>query len=129
MGLRFLAGRVVGVSACSRSLWFARIVGQARDSHRQMFANHFKLNPCHQLCIHQQGKVTANFPLRIQHPTGGKTPRNFGIDPSGAYLLAENQDSGTIVVLRIDPKTGKLAPTGHEIEVPMPVCAKFMIVE
>lgn len=64
-----------------------------------------------------------------QQPTGGKTPRNFGIDPSGAYLLAENQDSGTIVVFHIDPKTGKLSPAGHQIEVPMPVCAKFMTVD
>ncbi|HUY35145.1 MAG TPA: lactonase family protein [Pirellulales bacterium] len=64
-----------------------------------------------------------------QQPTGGKTPRNFGIDPSGAYLLAENQDSGTIVVFHIDPKTGKLSPAGHQIEVPMPVCAKFMTLE
>ena len=59
-------------------------------------------------------------------PTQGKTPRNFAIDPTGAYLLAENQDSNTIVVLHIDPKTGELTPTGNSIEVPSPVCAKFI---
>ncbi|HEV3004545.1 MAG TPA: lactonase family protein [Pirellulales bacterium] len=71
------------------------------------------------------GKLTA----LGQQPTEGKTPRNFGIDPSGAYLLAENQDSGTIVVFSIDPTTGKLSPTGHTMEVPSPVCAKFMTME
>jgi len=33
-------------------------------------------------------------------PTGGKTPRNFALDPTGRYLLAANQGSGTVVVLR-----------------------------
>ena len=28
-------------------------------------------------------------------PTGGKTPRNFAIDPSGRWLVAANQDSNT----------------------------------
>lgn len=55
-----------------------------------------------------------------------KTPRNFGIDPTGAYLLVANQDSNSIVVFRIDAKTGGLAPTGPVVEVPKPVCVKFM---
>lgn len=61
-------------------------------------------------------------------PTGGKTPRNFGIDPSGRFLLAANQDSNSIHVFKIDPETGKLTPTGSSIEVPMPVCVKFLLV-
>ncbi|MGC9330079.1 MAG: lactonase family protein, partial [Candidatus Hinthialibacter sp.] len=55
----------------------------------------------------------------------GKTPRNFAIDPTGAYLLAANQNSNSIVSLRIDPQTGKLTPTGFTTEVPNPVCLKF----
>jgi len=52
--------------------------------------------------------------------TGGKTPRNFNI--CGNFLLAANQDSGTVVVLKIDEATGSLTPTGSSIKVPMPVC-------
>jgi 6-phosphogluconolactonase len=59
-------------------------------------------------------------------PTGGKTPRNFGIDPDGKFLLAANQDSNTITVLGIDPRTGKLQGTGHSIDIPRPVCVKFL---
>jgi 6-phosphogluconolactonase len=59
-------------------------------------------------------------------PTQGKTPRNFGIDPTGAYLLAANQNSDSIVGFRIDPKTGALTPTGQSVEVPSPVCVKFV---
>jgi 6-phosphogluconolactonase len=58
--------------------------------------------------------------------TQGQTPRNFGIDPTGRYLLAANQGSDTVVVFRIDPETGGLKPTGGSVEVPKPVCVKFV---
>ena len=58
--------------------------------------------------------------------TQGKTPRNFGIDPTGNFLLAANQDAGGVVVFRIDANTGKLTPTGDKLDVPFPVCVKFM---
>ena len=63
-----------------------------------------------------------------QVSTQGKTPRNFGIDPTGSYLLAANQDSNSIVVFAIDRKTGRLTPTGQILEVPSPVCVKFLAV-
>ncbi|MDE0449694.1 MAG: lactonase family protein [Spirochaetaceae bacterium] len=54
--------------------------------------------------------------------TQGRTPRNFALDPSGALLLAANQDSGTIVTFHVDAATGLLRPTGHVAAVPSPVC-------
>ncbi len=57
-----------------------------------------------------------------------KTPRNFGIDPSGRFLLVANQDGDSVVVFRIDPKTGELVPTETVVEVPKPVCVKFVAV-
>ena len=59
-------------------------------------------------------------------PTGGKTPRNFAIDPTGSWLLAANQDSNEIVIFRIDRKTGQLNPTRESLQVPSPVCLKFV---
>ncbi|HVU88364.1 MAG TPA: lactonase family protein [Pirellulales bacterium] len=58
--------------------------------------------------------------------TGGKTPRNFNIDPDGKFLLAANQDSDTITVFKVDPQTGKLEPTAHSIDIPKPVCIRFL---
>jgi 6-phosphogluconolactonase len=58
--------------------------------------------------------------------TQGKNPRNFGIDPTGSFLLAANQNSNNIVVYRIDAKTGRLTPTGQMVDVPAPVCVKFL---
>lgn len=63
----------------------------------------------------------------VQHePTGGSTPRAFGIDPSGAFLLAANQKSDSVTVHRIDQATGRLTATGHTAEVGSPVCVKFV---
>jgi len=61
--------------------------------------------------------------------TQGKEPRSFEIDPTGKLLFAANQHSDNIVVFRIDEKIGKLTPTGKVLDVPTPVCVKFMAVE
>jgi 6-phosphogluconolactonase len=58
--------------------------------------------------------------------TQGKFPRHFAIDLTGKYLLAANQDSGTIVIFSIDQETGALTPTGGVVNVPAPVCVRFI---
>lgn len=52
--------------------------------------------------------------------SGGRTPRNFAL--IGGMLLAANQNSGNIVSFRIDSETGRLIPTGNELDVTSPVC-------
>ena len=64
-----------------------------------------------------------------QVSTQGQTPRNFRIDPTGSYLLAANQDSHSVVVCRIDPKSGRLTPTDQRVEIFLQVCVKFLAVE
>jgi 6-phosphogluconolactonase len=59
-------------------------------------------------------------------PTGGSTPRNFAIDPSGRWLLAANQRSNSIVTFAIDPSKGTLTPNGAKLAVPRPVCVAFV---
>ena len=71
--------------------------------------------------VKRYGKLTA----LGQTPINGKTPRNFNIDPSGKWLLAAGQGSGTITVFKIDEATGKLTQTGEPVAVPSPVCIKF----
>ncbi len=61
-----------------------------------------------------------------QVPSGGKTPRNFNIDPTGSFLLAANQNSGNVVVFAINKKSGRLKPTGQSIEVASAVCVEFV---
>jgi 6-phosphogluconolactonase len=66
-------------------------------------------------------------PTPIEHvSTLGKTPRNFRIDPTGRWLFAANQSSGTVQLFRIDPTTGRLTASGQSFEVSSPVCVKFL---
>ncbi len=55
-------------------------------------------------------------------PTGGKTPRNFWLDPRGEFVIVANQDSDNLVVFRRNASTGMLTATGHELKIPAPVC-------
>lgn len=54
-------------------------------------------------------------------PCGGRTPRNFSIEPEGQFLLVGNQDSDEIVMFEIDRQTGALEKV-DQIVVPTPVC-------
>jgi len=60
----------------------------------------------------------------IQH-TRGATPRHFGFDGSGQWLVTANQDSNCISVFHFNLATGRLDWTGHEYAVPSPnfVCS------
>jgi len=78
------------------------------------------------IAIFRVDETTGALTAAGHQPTGGSTPRNFGIDPTGRFLLAANQASNTVVVFRIDAETGALNPTGGKIDVPMPVCVRFL---
>lgn len=63
----------------------------------------------------------------VQHQaTGGKWPRNFAVDPTGQFLLVANQNTDNIVVFRLNQQNGQLTPTGHTLELPLPVCLKLI---
>ncbi|WP_339281599.1 lactonase family protein [Paenibacillus sp. FSL H8-0282] len=56
--------------------------------------------------------------------TGGRTPRNFAI--IGDKLLAANQNSDNITSFSIDSESGRLIPTGNELEMKSPVCVQVL---
>ncbi len=63
----------------------------------------------------------------IEHtPSGGEWPRDFVLDPSGAFLVASNQHTGNLVLFARDQETGKLTKLDSEVEVPEVVCVKFL---
>ena len=63
----------------------------------------------------------------VEHvSTEGDWPRNFTIDPAGKFLLVANQRSDNVVIFNIDQHTGRLTPTGHNEQIPSPVCLKFL---
>lgn len=48
----------------------------------------------------------------------GKSPRTFGIDPTGRWLLVAHDVSNSVNVFGIDKKTGKLSATGEAVTIP-----------
>lgn len=58
--------------------------------------------------------------------SGGDWPRDFSLDPSGKFIVGSNQESGNLVLYARDGETGKLTKLESEIEVPYPVCVKFL---
>jgi 6-phosphogluconolactonase len=58
-------------------------------------------------------------------PSGGKTPRNFTLDPTERWMLVANQDSDQLSVFARDPQTGALANDGKSYACPAPMCILF----
>ena len=79
------------------------------------------------IVIYKVDQRTGKLTLVGHEASQGRTPRNFAIDPTGRFLLVANQDSDTIVPFRINSQTGKLISTGHIVQVPTPVCARFLM--
>ncbi len=78
------------------------------------------------IVIYSINKKNGQLRLIGHQSTLGKTPRNFSIDPSGKYLLCENQNSDEIVIFRRDVATGLLTDSGNRVSVGKPVCIKWI---
>jgi 6-phosphogluconolactonase len=78
------------------------------------------------IAIFAIAKATGKLTLLGHQSTMGLTPRNFNFDPTGNFLLVANQQSDNIVIFSRDKNTGLLTYTGKQIEVPNPVCIKWV---
>jgi len=61
--------------------------------------------------------------------TMGRIPRHFRIDPTGKFLLVANQQSDNVILFSINPRDGRLTMSGPPMDVPAPICVKFVAVE
>jgi 6-phosphogluconolactonase len=57
--------------------------------------------------------------------SGGKTPRNFTLDPTERWMLVANQNSSELSVFARDPKTGALANEGKNYPAATPMRILF----
>lgn len=63
----------------------------------------------------------------VEHTsTEGNWPRDFVLDPSEKFIVASNQESSNLVLFSRDAQTGKLTLIQSDINVPDPVCVKFL---
>jgi 6-phosphogluconolactonase len=57
---------------------------------------------------------------------GGKTPRQFTLDPTNQWLLCGNQDSATITIFRRDAVSGKLSGPTQTVPLDSPLYTLFV---
>jgi 6-phosphogluconolactonase len=68
------------------------------------------------------GKLTA----MKRSNCGGRTPRNFTLDPTERWMLVANQDSNLISMFARNPVTGELAEEGKSVEAAAPMRILFV---
>jgi 6-phosphogluconolactonase len=69
-------------------------------------------------------KTGALTPMKRSN-CGGKTPRNFALDPTERWMLVANQNSNSISVFGRNPQTGELANEGKNFDAPTPMRILF----
>jgi len=57
-------------------------------------------------------------------PSGQKNPRNFALDPTGAFCIVANQYLNNILLFSIDPGTGLLTQKPQTLTFNSPVCVQ-----
>jgi 6-phosphogluconolactonase len=61
----------------------------------------------------------------IQHiASGGNTPRDFALDPSGKFLITAHQESDDLFSFFVND--GRLEPTGYSLKLGTPVCIAML---
>jgi 6-phosphogluconolactonase len=74
--------------------------------------------------FHADGKAGSLTPGG-RFDCGGKTPRNFVLDPTERWMLVANQDSNWISVFARNPRTGALTEKGKSFPAAVPMCILF----
>ncbi|MGR6453757.1 lactonase family protein [Pseudomonas plecoglossicida] len=74
------------------------------------------------------GVATENGQLSFlqRRSVEGDHPREFALDPSDNFLLVANQKSNQVVVMRRDPRSGKLGETVQTLPQDAPLDLKFV---
>jgi len=72
------------------------------------------------------GKQDGQLTFLQRRPVEGDHPREFALDPSDNFLLVANQKSNQIVVIRRDPRSGKLLETVQTLQQDAPSDLKFV---
>lgn len=83
-------------------------------------------DPLNNILTFSINSKTGNLVKKGETPTGGKTPRNFVIDPTGNFLLIAHQGSNNVTVFKRDKVTGLLKKQKEELKTASPVCLKFI---
>ena len=73
-------------------------------------------------CDPKSGALTP----MVRSNCGGKTPRNFTLDPTEHWMLVANQDSNVVSVFARNMETGMLSDEGKSVAAATPMCILFL---
>ena len=79
-----------------------------------------------EIVVFSVGKQDGQLALLQRRSVEGDHPREFALDPSDNFLLVANQKSNQIVVIRRDPRSGKLLDTVQTLKQDAPSDLKFI---
>jgi 6-phosphogluconolactonase len=68
----------------------------------------------------------SHFAQSARTSCGGKTPRNFTLDPTERWILVANQGSSNLSVFARNPETGVLSNEGKNTPAATPMCIVFV---
>jgi 6-phosphogluconolactonase len=102
-------------------------------------------NTAHDLRVHNTGKYlyvsnvghdsvvlfnvdrdTGTLSYVEEQGTGGRHPREFGVQPNGAHMAISLPETDQVLASRIDDTNGRLKPSGIFAEVPSPATIRFL---
>ncbi|WP_409295289.1 lactonase family protein [Peribacillus sp. SCS-26] len=78
------------------------------------------------IAVFQVNEENGSLSLVEYTSTEGSWPRDFELDPTEKFLVASNQESSSLTLYERDETTGKLTLLQSGVEVPYPVCVKFI---
>jgi len=79
-----------------------------------------------EIVVFSVGKDDGQLAFLQRRSVEGDHPREFALDPSDNFLLVANQKSNQIVVMRRDPRSGKLLETVQTLKQEAPSDLKFI---
>ena len=71
-------------------------------------------------------RISESLNYIASYPTGGRTPRDFSIDPTGKWLLVAHQDSDTIAIFNVNSYNGTLSLFNTFENIKSPVCLSWL---
>ena len=76
----------------------------------------------HSIAAYRLDPATGTPEFLGTFPTGGRGPRDFILDRTGAFILVANQETCSVTVLTRNPETGLPGSPVGSASVPTPVC-------
>ncbi|MDQ0207788.1 lactonase family protein [Alkalicoccobacillus murimartini] len=78
------------------------------------------------IVVYEVNPYSGELTLIQRVPSAGNWPRDFVLDPTEAFVVVSNEETGNLVLFERNQEDGTLKQLSSSIEVSKPVCIKFL---